>query len=181
MNFTEETQRREYIYKGKIINLRVDEVLLSNGSTAMREVVEHNGGVCVAALTDKNEILMVKQFRYPYMEETLEIPAGKRDKGEEPLHCGIRELKEETGATAETVVYLGEMYPTPGYCSEILWMYAAKGLSFGETDLDEDEFLEVCCVPLKKAVDMVLNGEIKDAKTQCAVLKVNELIRRGRF
>ena len=181
MNREEKRIDGEYLYKGKIINLRVDNALISNGNVAKREVVEHNGGVCVAALTDKNEILLVKQFRYPYMEFTLEIPAGKRDGNEEPLTCGIRELREETGAKAETIISLGEMYPTPGYCTEILWMYAAKGLSFGETDLDEDEFIEVSRVPLKEAVDMVLNGEIKDAKTQTAILKVNELVRRGEF
>ncbi len=171
----------EYIYKGKIINVRVDDALISNGNVAKREVVEHNGGVCVAALTDNNEILLVKQFRYPYSEYTLEVPAGKRDGDEDPYGCGIRELREETGARAETVVFLGEMYPTPGYCTEILWMYAAKGLTFGDTDLDEDEFIEVSRVPLKEAVDMVLRGEIKDAKTQTAILKVNELVRRGEF
>ena len=111
----------------------------------------------------------------------MEIPAGKREGNEDPLKCGIRELREETGATADTVISLGEMYPTPGYCSEILWMYAAKGLSFGETDLDEDEFIEVQKVPLDRAVQMVIKGEIKDAKTQTAILKVNELIRRGEF
>lgn len=181
MNREEKRLNGEYLYKGKIINLRVDDALISNGNVAKREVIEHNGGVCVAALTDKNEILLVKQFRYPYMEFTLEIPAGKRDGNEEPFECGVRELREETGAIADTVISLGEMYPTPGYCTEILWMYAAKGLSFGETDLDEDEFIEVQKVPLEEAVQMVLKGEIKDAKTQTAILKVNELIRRGEF
>lgn len=182
MNLKETPIAQAYAYKGKIVNLRVDDALLPNGKVAKREVVEHNGGVCVAALTDKREILLVKQFRYPYGEIIYEIPAGKRDnKDEEPLVCGKRELKEETGATAERFIPLGELYPTPGYCGEIIWMFAAFGLSFGEQNPDEDEFLEVERVPFEKAVEMVLNGEIKDAKTQTAILKINEMFRQGQL
>lgn len=180
MNLTEKQLTKEYIFKGKVINLRRDTALLPNNSTAIREVVEHNGGVCVAALTDNDEVLFVRQFRYPYMEEILEIPAGKRDSAaEEPLLCGKRELKEETGATAEKFISLGELYPTPGYCGEIIWMFAATGLDFGQTCPDEDEFLEVEKIQLNKAVEMILNGEIKDAKTQAAVLKLKILKENG--
>lgn len=180
MNFEEKQLKEEYIYKGRIINLRRDEVRLPDGGTALREVVEHPGGVCVAALTDSDELLFVRQFRYPYREDTLEIPAGKRDKGgEDPLLCGKRELREETGATAEKYISLGELYPTPGYCGEIIYMYAATGLTFGECDPDDDEFLAVEKIPLEKAVEMVLSGEIKDAKTQTAVLKVKLLRDRN--
>ncbi len=180
MNLTEKQLTKEYIFKGKIINLRRDTALLPNNATAIREVVEHNGGVCVAALTDNNEVLFVKQFRYPYMEEILEIPAGKRDSlNEDPLECGKRELKEETGATAKKFIPLGELYPTPGYCGEIIWMFAATELDFGEQDPDEDEFLEVKKIPLEKAVEMILNGEIKDAKTQTAILKLKLLKDSG--
>ena len=173
MKLKETPISQDYAYKGKIVNLRIDDALLPNGKVAKREVVEHNGGVCVAALTDKREILLVKQFRYPYGEIISEIPAGKRDGNEEPLVCGKRELKEETGATAERFIPLGELYPTPGYCGEVIWMFAAFGLSFGEKNPDEDEFLEVERVPFEKAVEMVLKGEIKDAKTQTAILKLN--------
>lgn len=180
MNFEEKQLKEEYIYKGRIINLRRDEVRLPDGGTALREVVEHPGGVCVAALTDSDELLFVRQFRYPYREDTLEIPAGKRDKGgEDPLLCGKRELREETGASAEKYISLGELYPTPGYCGEIIYMYAATGLTFGECDPDDDEFLAVKKIPLEKAVEMVLSGEIKDAKTQTAVLKVKLLRDRN--
>ena len=181
MNLKETPITQGYAYKGKIVNLRVDDALLPNGKVAKREVVEHNGGVCVAALTDKKEILLVKQFRYPYGEIIYEIPAGKRDGDEEPLVCGKRELKEETGATAERFIPLGELYPTPGYCGEVIWMFAAFGLSFGEKNPDEDEFLEVERVPFEKAVEMVLKGEIKDAKTQTAILKLNEMFRQGQL
>ena len=181
MNLKEKTISQSYVYKGRIINMRVDEALLPNGKTAGREVVEHNGGVCVAALTKNNEIFLVKQFRYPYGEVIYEIPAGKRDGNEEPLVCGIRELKEETGMTAEKFIPLGELYPSPGYCGEVIWMYAAVGLIMGECDPDEDEFLEAEKVPLEKAIDMIMSGEIKDAKTQAAVLKLAELIRQGKI
>ena len=176
MNLEEKQLSAEYIYKGKIIRLRRDTALLPNGNTATREVVEHNGGVCVAALTENNEVLFVKQFRYPYMETVAEIPAGKRDSAEEdPLACGKRELKEETGAEAKRFIPLGKLYPSPCYCGEIIWMYAATGLTYGEQHPDEDEFLSVEKIPLDKAVEMILNGEITDAKTQAAVLKLKIL------
>lgn len=182
MNLKEKQIEKNYIFNGKIINLRKDIALLPNNATAIREVVEHKGGVCIAPLTDENELIFVKQFRYPYMEEILELPAGKRDSLEEnPLECGIRELKEETGTTAQNITFLGELYPTPGYCDEIIWMYLATGLSYGECDPDEDEFLEIYKIPLEKAVEMVMNGEIKDAKTQTLVLKINCLKTQGKI
>lgn len=180
MNLKEKQLESEYLYKGRIINLRRDKAELPNGTVALREVVEHPGGVCVAAITENDEILLVKQFRYPYSEEILEIPAGKRDKGgEDPLECGKRELKEETGAVAREYIPLGELYPSPGYCGEIIWMYAAKGLTYGEQNPDEDEFLDVIKMPLDKAVELIMNGEIKDAKTQAAVLKLKYLKDKG--
>ena len=182
MNLEEKQISAEYMYKGKIISLRRDKALLPNGNTATREVVEHNGGVCVAALTDDDEVLFVRQFRYPYMEIIPEIPAGKRDSAEEdPFECGRRELKEETGATAEKFIPLGKLYPSPGYCGEIIWMYAATGLSYGEQNPDDDEFLTVEKIPLDKAVEMILSGEITDAKTQAAVLKLKVLKDQGKL
>lgn len=182
MHLEEKQLSKEYIYEGRVIKLRRDIALLPNGSEATREIIEHNGGVCVAALTDNNEVLMVKQFRYPYSEVIMEIPAGKRDsKDEDPLECGIRELEEETGAKAENFIFLGELYPTPGYCGEIIWMYAATGLTFGEQHTDEDEFLTVEKLPLEKAVDMILSGEIKDSKTQATILKLKLLKDSGKI
>lgn len=172
MDLTEKPIKRHYIFKGKVINLRVDDALLPNGATAKREIVEHNGGIAIVPLDDEGNVYMVEQFRYPYSQVVLEIPAGKRDGDEEPLEGGKRELKEEIGATAKNYEFLGELYPTPGYCGEIIYMYLATGLTFGEADPDEDEFLNVKKMPLKKAVEMVLSGDIKDAKTQTALLKV---------
>ena len=156
--------------------MRRDEALLPNGTKAYREVVEHPGGVCVAALTENDEVLFVRQFRYPYTEVILEIPAGKRDRGEtDPLECGKRELLEETGATAENFFSLGTLYPTPGYTDEVIYMYGATGLSYGEAQPDEDEFLALEKIPLEKAVEMVMDGSLPDAKTQTCILKLWKL------
>lgn len=182
MNLKEKQLTSTYLFKGRIINLRQDTALLPNGNTATREVVEHPGGVCVAALTDNDELLFVRQWRYPYMEETLEIPAGKRDRqDEDPLECGKRELKEETGATAKNYIDLGPLYPTPGYINEVIYCYLATGITFGKQNPDEDEFLDVLRIPLQQAMQMVLSGEIKDAKTQIAVLKVKVLRDSGKI
>lgn len=172
MDFTEKTIEENCVYQGRIINVRRDRIELPNKEAGVREVVEHSGGVCAAALTDEGEVLLVEQFRYPYKKALLEIPAGKLEKGEDPLACGRRELEEETGAHAQRFVSLGELYPSPGYCAEIIYMYAAFGLSFGQQKLDKDEFLNVRRMKLEEAVNMVLKGEIKDAKTQAALLKL---------
>lgn len=181
MNLTEKPVKQEYKFKGKIVNLRVDDALLPNGNIAKREIVEHNGGVMVAPLDDDGNLYFVKQFRYPYMEIVTELPAGKLEKGEDPFEAGKRELKEETGAVANKYVSLGQLYPTPGYCGEIIHMYLATELSFGEQDPDDDEFLEVYKIPLEKAVEMVLSGELKDSKTQTAILKIHCLKQEGRI
>ena len=114
MNLTEKTLTQTYRYKGKILNLRVDDVELPDGRPAIREVIEHHGGVCVLPLTDDDQVLLVRQFRYPYGQVLVELPAGKIDPGEQPLACGMRELKEETGATAAHYEFLGELYPSAG-------------------------------------------------------------------
>lgn len=181
MELTEKTLNEEYIYKGRIIKVRRDEVELPNGHKSMREVVEHSGGVCVLPLTDRDEVIFVRQFRYPYKEVILEIPAGKRDHGEEsPIECGKRELAEETGAKADKYTSLGELYPSPGYCGEVIYMFLATGLTFGDTNPDEDEFLNVEKIPFDKALDMVLSDEIKDSKTQCALMKAAILLGKLR-
>ncbi len=176
----EKTAEKSILYSGKIINLRKDTAILPDGSRAVREVVEHPGGVSVVPITEDGMIILVEQFRYPYMEATLEIPAGKRDsRDEDPLECGKRELGEETGAVAERYTSLGVLYPTPGYCDEVIHMFAATGLGFGKSHPDSDEFLNTVQIPLERVVDMILSGEIKDAKTQAAVLKAYIMIQKG--
>ncbi len=176
MNLEEKTVKKKYIFNGKLINLRKDKVLLPNGNTASREVVEHSGGVSIVAINDNREVLLVKQFRYPYKECLLEIPAGKINKGENPLECGIRELKEETGATAKNIISLGEIYPSPGYCDEIIYIYLATNLKIQDVNPDEDEFLENISLPFETALKMAQNGEIKDAKTVIGLFRAEKMI-----
>ena len=171
MTLTETLLEEKIIYEGKVIAVKNDRVLLSNSKEAFREVVLHNGGVCILAIDENEEIYMVNQFRYPYNKEILELPAGKIDKGESPENTGKRELFEEVGLKADTFISLGQMYPSPGYTNEIIYIYLAKDLYKTNQRLDEDEFLSVVKMPFKKAYENVLNGEIKDAKTITAILR----------
>ncbi len=176
MELTEKQINSELGYKGRVIDVYSDTVLLENGKEAKRDVVRHPGGVCVVALTENNEVYLVRQFRYPHGKVLTEIPAGKLEWGENHLECGKRELHEETGNTADEFTYLGCLYPTPAYDSEVIHMYLAKGLHKDKQKLDEDEFLEAFTVPFDKAVEMVMNGELEDAKTQLALLKAARIL-----
>ena len=160
------------LYHGKIINLTLDEVTLDNGETAMREVVHHPGGAAVAALTENRELVLVKQFRYPFGEELLEIPAGKLEPGEPALPAAKRELEEECGLQAESWEELITIYPTVGYSTEVISVFLAKGLREVPMHPDEDEFVTPLRMPLQEAYEKVLSGEIKDAKTVAAILKL---------
>ncbi|WP_099205019.1 NUDIX domain-containing protein [Scatolibacter rhodanostii] len=181
MKLHEEKLSEKLIYDGRIIKVHVDEVKLENEKTSKREVVDHNGGVCVAVLTEKDELLLVRQFRYPYGEVLLEVPAGKLELGEDPFEAMKREQKEETGTTGKEYISLGQYYPSPGYCGEIIYMWACREDRAGELKLDEDEFLEVVKMPLAEAVDKVLQGEIPDGKTQTAILKTAALLKSNRI
>ena len=171
MVVNEKTVSRKTVFEGKIIKVHTDAVELENGMPAYREVVEHSGGVCVLPLTEDGKVHVVRQFRYPFQKGLLEIPAGKKEYGEDPLECGVRELQEEVGATADEMISLGYLLPTPAYDSECIYMYLARGLHYGEQNLDNGEFLEVETIPLAELENMVMAGEIEDAKTQIAVLK----------
>ncbi len=168
----------ELIYDGKILRLTRDTALLENGETAFREVIHHSGGVCVLPLDDDGNVLFVKQFRYPFASVLLEIPAGKREPGEDPLQCGIRELSEEVGARASEIIPLGKLYPTVAYNTEVIYMYLARGLSFHDQHLDADEFVDVTRIPLKEAYEMVMRDEIPDSKTQIAILKAWAIVNK---
>ena len=172
-NLTEIGIKREEIYKGKVLDVVCDTVLLPNGSTSTREMCLHLGAVCVLPLLADGTVLMERQYRYPHGRIFFEIPAGKLNyKGEDRLEAAKRELREETGAVAKKYTDLGEMIPSPAILGEAVRMYLAEDISFVERELDEDEFLDVERVPLEELYKMVMNGEIADAKTQITVLKV---------
>ena len=181
MKLFEKTLTSETKFEGRIIKVLRDTVELENGKTSAREVVCHNGGVCVAALTEQNEVLLVRQFRYPYKEVLLELPAGKLEKGEDPFEAVKREQMEETGTAGENYISLGNLYPSPGYCGEIIRIWACRVAQKGEMHLDEDEFLEVERIPLDKAVEMVLNNEIPDSKTQVGIVGTAALGEAGQL
>ncbi len=168
MSYEEKTVRRNYIYKGKIVNLRCDDALLPDGRPCTREVVEHPGGAAVLCVRE-GKVLLVRQFRYSYGEELLEIPAGKLDLGEEPIRAAARELEEETGFTA-SLEPLTVFYPTPGYTNEKIYIYLAREIHGGTQRLDDGEFLDVLQLPLEEALRMVNEGQIKDGKTIAALL-----------
>ena len=179
-NLIEKTLSQSTAFQGRLLRLRVDEALMPDGTTAGREVVEHPGGVGVLALTEDHKVLLVRQYRYPYGEILTEIPAGKRDPGEDPLTTGMRELEEETGYRANNFTPLGKVYPSPGYCDEVIYLYLATDLVPTQAHPDEDEFLEVERRDLEELTQQVLNGEITDAKTQVAVLKARLLFPNGK-
>lgn len=172
---------QEEIFKGRVVRVTRDTVRLENGGESMREVVHHNGGAAVAALTDDGQIVLVRQYRYALGCELVEIPAGKLEPQEDPFEAAKRELGEETGYTAQDYRDLGYIIPTCGYCTEKIYLYAAKGLTMQAQHLDEDEFVSVFTLPLEEAVARVLRGEITDSKTALAILKVDALRRNGLF
>ncbi len=171
MEFKEKTIGTTEIYKGKIIDVRRDDIILPNGSPAIREVVHHSGGSAIVCEMN-GKILMVKQYRYPYGEEIWEIPAGKLNEGENPETTAIRELEEEGGIKAGRVEKMFEIYPTPAYNDEIIRIYRAFDLKKTEKHLDEDEFLSSQWIEIERLKVMIQNGEIKDAKTVIALLAV---------
>ncbi|MBQ4065056.1 MAG: NUDIX hydrolase [Clostridia bacterium] len=166
---------REEIFHGRILDLRVDTVELPNGHITTREVVDHPGGVGIVAIDENDNVLTVKQYRYAFGEILEEIPAGKLERGEDPYLAALRELKEETGASCERLTPLGEVLPSPGGFGEILRLYLAEGLSFGEQNPDEDEFITFDRVPFDQLLRRCLSGEIRDGKTVAGVLKVYAL------
>jgi len=172
LDLYERTDNVTGIFSGNVLVMHHDDVTLCNGAAAKRECVDHPGGVAVIGLTDNNEVLLVRQFRYPYKEVIYEIPAGKLEREEDPLEAGKREFKEECGAVADEYFSLGELYPSPGYTNEIIRLFGATGLHFEEQELDDDEFLQVVRMPLDELLDRVMSGEIKDAKTVAAALKL---------
>lgn len=176
MELFEKTLKENTVYSGRIITVRNDEIELPNGKTAQREYIVHHGGAAIVALTENKEIFLVRQYRYGASKVLLEIPAGKLEKGEDPFNCATRELNEEIGYTSDNVSLLGTIVPTPAYCGEYNYIYYATDLKEGNQHLDEDEFLEIDKIPFDKAFEMVMSGEIIDAKTCFAILKIKNLL-----
>ena len=186
MNFDQNSERArlaekqltsEDIFNGIILHVKRDTVELSNGNSTIREVIRHIGAVCVIPVTENNEVIVERQYRYPLDRVIIEIPAGKLDAPDEDRLSAIkRELMEETGYTADEWTEIGDFHPAPAYSDEYITMYLARGLHKGERHLDDDEFLDVYTVPLKDLVDDVMAGKISDAKTQVAILKAARIL-----
>jgi len=177
----EKTLNRVLIYSGKVVNLRVDDVLLEDGKKAKREVVEHRGAVVIVPLLEGERIVMVKQYRYPVGEDLLELPAGTLEEGESPLEGAKRELLEETGYTAQKMTELTSFYSSPGFCDERIHLFLAKGLKAKKQDLDSDERIDVELYTLDELVNMIKGGKIRDAKSIVGILYYLLLCDEGTF
>jgi ADP-ribose pyrophosphatase len=177
MIYDEKTVESREVYKGGIISVNVLDVVLPDGKRAKRDVVRHPGASVIIPLSEDSELYMVRQFRKPIERETLELPAGKLDSGEDPKECAKRELKEETGLEAEEMKPLISLYSTPGFSDEILHMFVATGLKEGKACADEDEFISWEKIPVKKLVDMVLNHEVTDGKTIIGILLAEKIVK----
>ncbi len=171
MNFEEKTLNSQTVYKSKIFTIIKDDIETANGYKSYREVILHNGGVVIVALKDDDKILLVKQYRYPLKSTNLELPAGKLEIGENPDEAAIRELEEETGYRAKTWKSLGYINTTPGICTEKLYLYFAKDLTFVGEHPDEGEVIKCEEYKLSDIFDMIKNGEINDSKTICAIMR----------
>lgn len=165
MNFEEKTIRSQDIFSGRIVKLKVDTVRLPDGRESTREIIEHAGAVAIVALNKEGQIIMVRQYRKPVEQVLLEIPAGTMEKGEDPLLCAQRELREETGYTAGNWEKILSYYSAPGFTDEQLHLYMATDLSDGDTQPDEDEFVETAILPLEKAYQLIFDGQIIDGKS----------------
>ena len=181
MAHQEKTLSSETMDTGRVFTLTRDTALLENGKTAQRDVVHHHGGACILPLFADGTICLVRQYRYAMQRELWELPAGKLEAGEPPFEAAQRELAEECGLTADHYTDLGEFYPTVGYCTEIIYTWAATGLHETAMHLDADEFLTPVRVPLDKAYAMVLSGEIADGKTAAGILKLKALLAEGKI
>ena len=175
MPHTEAMLESKEIFNGRVIRVTLDKVQLEDGTTSTREVVHHHGGACVLPVDADGNVTMVRQFRYALGEELWELPAGKLEAGEDPFEAAKRELSEECGLTAYTYTELGVVYPTVGYDSERIYLWAAEGLHTVGQHLDAGEFLDMVKMPFAQALGLVMDGTIKDSKTQVALLKYAQL------
>ena len=173
---TEIVDSSEYKYRGRIINLRIDQVHTDSGYRGIREIIEHPGAVALVPIDDQQQIILVKQYRAAVGKHTIEVPAGTLSIGEDPLVCAQRELKEETGFQAAKIDRIGGIYTAPGISSEFITLYMATGLTAGDANTEEDESIDLMRVTLSQAIEMIHDGSINDAKSVSALLLVKELI-----
>ncbi len=166
MNF--KVKKSEILFRGKVFDLKVDQIEYNSGNSGIREVAVHPGGAVVVPVKDNGKIIFVNQFRYPFQKNILELPAGKLDKNEDPFDCAVRELEEETGYKAGKIEKLGYIYTTPGFCTEVLHIYLAKDLKEGNHNREEGEHeMEVHEFSLNEIEEKIANNEIVDAKSIC--------------
>lgn len=177
MELMEKTLASRKIFDGRLLKVYRDEVGLTNGNTSIREFVHHPGGAAVVALDGEGNVYLERQFRYPYHKVVMEIPAGKLEPGEDPFDAIKRELKEEIGAEAGRWDALGYIMPSVGYTDEMLYLFLARDLAFGERHLDRDEFLEPFKVPFAEALSQAADGRLNDAKTLVALFRADRLMR----
>ena len=177
MNYEEKTLSKKQVFQGNIIGVESWNVLLPNGKEATRDVVTHPGASVVIPIADDGQIYMVRQYRTPINLETLEIPAGKLDKGEDPFVCAKRELKEETGLDSEDIKHLMDIHSAPGFSNEILHLYVAKNLYEGEACADDDEFISAEKYPISTLIEMIVKNEITDGKTIIGILMADKIIK----
>ncbi len=180
MVFEEKTISSERIYEGRILNLRRDKVCVKDNKISYREIVEHNGGVALAAVTREGKMVMVRQYRKAAEKAVLEVPAGKIEKDEDHRLTAERELKEETGYSAGKIEYITSFYSSVGYSTEVIYLYYATDLTPGETNFDDNESIEILEYDLPELKKMVLRGEIEDAKTIAAILLVESITEKER-
>ena len=177
MELNEKTLSSELIFDGRLLKVYRDEVELTDGGASVREFVHHPGGVAVVALDGEGNVCLERQFRYPYRKVVTEIPAGKLEPGEAPFDAVRRELLGESPETEGRWDALGCIMPSVGYTDEMLYLYLARELTFGEAHMDEDEFLEPCKLPFARALAQAAEGKIDDAKTVCALFRADRLLR----
>lgn len=178
MKLEEKTLESKRVFEGKLVNLRVDTVELPDGKTSTREVVEHRGAVAIVPMLDHEKIVLVRQFRQPAGAVLLEIPAGTLDKGEDPADCARRELAEEIGYFPEKLTEMFHSYLAPGYSTEMLHTFLAEDLRHAKEKRDADEFIEIVTVNLRDAVQMILDGEVVDAKSICGILLASRMFSK---